>query len=137
MATAAGIPGAELIPDRAELFLGFTSTQKQMPGRERINNLETLGYTDVHGVGYFAHGTHLHLSHLYEDIERWYTHLSRRERADAMFRPGLEIAPGALTVAQGRASQAESAARVADDYRRHGRIGHSGSIQPASGSFRT
>ena len=69
MALAANIPGAHLIPDDAELFLGFTSTQKQMPGRERIANFETLGYTDVTPNGYFAKGTHMHLSHLFEDID--------------------------------------------------------------------
>ena len=33
MAVAAGVPGAELIPDTAELFLGFTSTQSHGLGR--------------------------------------------------------------------------------------------------------
>src|SRR5580765_4271375 len=59
MAVAAGVPGADLIPDRAELFLGFTSTQTSQPGRERISNFETLGLADMRG-GYFAHGTHMH-----------------------------------------------------------------------------
>ena len=33
MAMAAGVPGADLIPDTSELFLGFTSTQKQGSAR--------------------------------------------------------------------------------------------------------
>lgn len=131
MAMAANVPGAHLIPDRAELFLGFTSTQKQMPGRARINNLETLGYADVGPGGYFAHGTHMHLSHLYEDLEAWYTSFTHQQRVDSTFRPGLEVAPGTLTVKQGP-RQAEGGNAVIRDYRQHRRIGHSGSIQPAS-----
>ncbi|HWX08905.1 MAG TPA: hypothetical protein VNY33_02910, partial [Gaiellaceae bacterium] len=41
MAMAAGIPGADLIPDTAELFLGFTSTQKAGLGPRLIANHET------------------------------------------------------------------------------------------------
>ena len=40
MALAAGVPGAELIPDTAELFLGFTSTQSQGLGPRKIVNFE-------------------------------------------------------------------------------------------------
>jgi hypothetical protein len=130
MATAAGVPGAEHIPDTAELFLGFTSTQKQEPGRARITNFETLGITDVHQGGYFAHGTSMHLSHLYEDLEVWYGS-SHRDRVDAAFRPTLDVAPGVLTVKQGPA-QVESEAGVIADYHRHRRIGHSGSLQPVT-----
>src|SRR5439155_2792309 len=42
MATAAGIPGARSIAERAELFLGFTSTQRASLGSGRIVNLETI-----------------------------------------------------------------------------------------------
>ena len=38
MAMAAGIPGADLIPDTSELFLGFTSTQKAGLGPGLIAN---------------------------------------------------------------------------------------------------
>ena len=131
VAVAAGVPGAHLIPDHAELFLGFTSTQKQITGRERIANFETLGYTDVGAKGYFAHGTHMHVSHLYEDLEAWYGRFSHQERVDSAFRPGVDVAAGTLTVRQG-AEDVESESDVESDYRRYGRIGHSGSIQPAS-----
>ena len=131
LALAAGVPGAGLIPDGAELFLGFTSTQKQITGRERIANFETLGYTDVGPEGYFAHGTHMHVSHLYEDLEAWYGRFTFSDRVASTFRPGLEVPAGALTVPQAP-EDAERASGVEGDYRRHGRIGHSGSIQPAS-----
>jgi len=67
MAVAAGIAGADLIPDGAELFLGFTSTQKAGLGPRHIANHETLGYVDLRG-GYFHGGTHMHLSHITEDL---------------------------------------------------------------------
>ena len=47
MALAARIEGADLIPDGAELFLGFTSTQKAGLGPSKIANVETLGYADL------------------------------------------------------------------------------------------
>src|SRR5262249_56800290 len=55
MATAAGVGGADLIPDHAELFLGFTSTQKARLGPTRIANLETLRYADRRKDSHFRH----------------------------------------------------------------------------------
>ena len=46
-----GVPGADLIPDTAELFLGFTSTQKAGLGPARIANFETLGFVDLGSTG--------------------------------------------------------------------------------------
>ena len=46
LATAAGIPGADAIPDDAQLFLGFTSTQRSALGPTRIANLESLARHD-------------------------------------------------------------------------------------------
>ena len=100
-ATAAAINGAELIPDTAELFLGFTSTSKAALGPTRIANFETLGYVDVGPDGYFAQGTHMHLSHIFEDLPAWYQLFDFQQRVDTTFRPGLEIAVGTQTVAQG------------------------------------
>lgn len=131
MATAAGIPGADLIPDTAELFLGFTSTQKAALGPPRIANLETLGYADLRPSGYFAQGTHMHLSHLFEDIAAWYQTFDFRARVDTTFRPGLEVQPETRTVPQGP-EDAQTAAQVERDYARHRQIGHSGSLQTAS-----
>ena len=131
MATAAGIRGAGSIPHGAELFLGFTSTPKEKSGRERIVNLETLGYVDLGPSGYFRHGTHMHLSHLYEDLEAWYGRSSHAGRVASMFRPGLKVAEGKQTLAEGPA-QTESATEVVHDAHHHGLVGHIGSIQPAS-----
>ena len=130
MAVAARVPGADLIPDTAELFLGFTSTQAANLGPGRIANLETLGYTDAAG-GYFHGGTHMHVSHIFEDLEAWYLNFDFQQRVDTTFRPGLRVTPNAQTVAQG-AADAASAKHVERDFRRRGRIGHSSSIQPTS-----
>ena len=94
MAIAAGVPGADLIPDRAELFLGFTSTQKEGLGPRRIANLETLGYSEGGPGGYFRQGTAMHLSHITEDLEAWYINFDFAERAATAFRPGLRVPGG-------------------------------------------
>ena len=132
MATAAGVPGAELIPDGAELFLGFTSTQKAGLGPTEIANHETLpGYTDQWPHGYFRGGTSMHLSHIFEDLEAWYLNFTFEQRVGTMFRPGKEVRPGTKTVRQA-AQDVVSARAVATDARRRGAIGHSAAIQTAS-----
>jgi hypothetical protein len=131
MAVAAGVPGADLIPENAELFLGFTSTQKAGLGPPLIANFETLGYVDLRDSGYFERGTHMHLSHLFEDLERWYLNFDHRERVDTTFRPGLEVPVQTLTVAQD-ADDVQTPADTAADYEATRRIGHSGSIQSSS-----
>jgi hypothetical protein len=130
MALAAGIPGADLIPDDAELFLGFTSTQRAGMGPGPIANFETLGYVDLRG-GYFREGTHMHVSHVKEDVEAWYLNFDFRERVDTAFRPNLKVRQGAQTVRQGPAD-VSSEHDVHKDFRASGRIGHSASIQTTS-----
>ncbi len=131
MATAAGIEGADFIPDGAELFLGFTSTQKAALGPPRIANLETLGYAGLERSRYFAQGTHMQLSHLFEDIAAWYQTMDFRRRVDTTFHPGLHVRPQTQTVPQGP-DDVQTAAEVERDYARHRQIGHSGSLQTAS-----
>lgn len=129
LALAAGIPGAERIPDGAELFLGFTSTQRAAMGPSRIANLETLGYTSRNA--YFRGGTLMHLSHLYEDLEAWYGRYDFQERVATAFRPGLDVRPGTLTVSEKRKS-AYRPDLIVSQYRHTGVIGHSAAIQTAS-----
>jgi hypothetical protein len=131
MALAAGVPGAQLIPEQAELFLGFTSTQKAGLGPGRIANLETLGYSDGGPAGYFTGGTTMHLSHIFEDLEAWYLGLDFNQRVATLFQPDKKTPPGTLTVRQGP----EDVATIAEnrrDYRRFRGIGHSAAIQTAS-----
>jgi hypothetical protein len=59
------VPSAASIPDRAQLMMGFTSTQPDALGPDNIVSFETLkGVTDQWPSGYFAHGCAMHLSHL-------------------------------------------------------------------------
>jgi hypothetical protein len=135
MALAAGIAGAELIPDTAELFLGFTSTQREGLGPPGIANFETLpGYTDQWPNGYFRGGTAMHVSHLFEDVEAWYLNFDFTERVATTFRPGLDVAPGTQTVSQSR-EEAVGPEAVAADADRFQAVGHSSVIQPASRLF--
>jgi hypothetical protein len=131
LAVAAQVPGADLIPDTSELFLGFTSTQKAGMGPGRIANFETLGYVDFRGSDYFVGGTHMHVSHISEDLESWYLNFGFGERVATAFRPGLDVPVGRQTVAQGP-DDASNLATVEHDYRMSGRIGHSASIQTTS-----
>ncbi|HZD86803.1 MAG TPA: twin-arginine translocation signal domain-containing protein [Gaiellaceae bacterium] len=131
MALAAGVAGASRIPDGAELFLGFTSTQKTALGPGRIANHETLGYVDLRG-GYFRHGTHMHLSHVHENLEAWYANFAYAERVVTAFRPGLHhIRQGSQTIPEAPADIL-GAKQLREEFRRTGRFGHSSSIQPTS-----
>jgi hypothetical protein len=131
MAVAAGVAGAELIPDGAQLFLGFTSTQRAAMGHGRIANLETLGYArDPHG--YFRGGTTMHLSHVREDLEGWYLNFDFSQRVSTAFRPDLPgVRPNAQTVPQAP-RDVSSERQVERSYHRFGAIGHSAAIQTSS-----
>jgi hypothetical protein len=131
LAQAAQLPGADLIPDTSELFLGFTSTQRAGMGPGPIANFETLGYVDFRGSDYFVHGTHMHLSHIHEDLEAWYLNFDFDERVATAFRPNLDVKGGTQTVRQGP-QDVSSTADVHRDYRSSGRIGHSAAIQTTS-----
>jgi hypothetical protein len=131
MAVAAGVPGADLIPDGSELFLGFTSTQKAGLGPGTIANHETLGYVDLRS-GYFRNGTHMHLSHISEDLEAWYLNFDFDERVLTAFRPGMtNVRQGMQTVPQGPAAVSPEAELVRQ-FHKTGRFGHSASIQATS-----
>ena len=131
MAVAAGVPGADLIPDGSELFLGFTSTQKAGLGPGTIANHETLGYVDLRS-GYFRNGTHMHLSHLSEDLEAWYLNFDFDERLLTAFRPGMtNVRQNQQTIPQGPA-QVSPEAQLVRQFHQTGRFGHSASIQATS-----
>lgn len=131
LAVAAAVPGSDLIPDTSELFLGFTSTQKAGLGPRLIANHETLGYVDL-GSGYFRNGTHMHLSHLTEDLEAWYLNFDFDERLLTAFRPGMtHVRENAQTVAQGP-KDVSSVELLERQFKETGRFGHSASIQASS-----
>ena len=131
MARAANVPGADLIPRGAELFLGFTSTQKAAFGPGKIANFETLGYVDLGPDAYFREGTHMHLSHVVEDLEAWYVNFDFQERVTTAFRPGLDVEGERQVIPMGP-EQVSSLADVRSHYASSGRIGHSASLQTAT-----
>ncbi len=132
MAVRANIPGADRIPDTAQLFLGFTSTQRAALGPDSIANLETLpGLTDQWPNGYFANGTTMHVSHVYLDLVQWYGEFDFDERIWAAFRPGLKMPVGTRTLPEG-AADVEGVADVVSDITKLGLTGHSAALQPAT-----
>lgn len=131
MATAAGVGGAALIPDSAELFLGFTSTQKASLGPGKIANLETLGYADDRANGYFKQGTTMHLSHITQDLEGWYLIFNHDQRVRSIFKPEQKVARDVLTVPQGPRDVSTIESNT-QDFQRYRSIGHSASLQTAS-----
>lgn len=96
MALAAGVPGADAIPETAQLLLGFTSTQEAALGPALIANFESLGYTDQTPDSYFAHGTIMHLSHIFEDLERWYANDLRGRTGQSLGHSGTMLSANRL-----------------------------------------
>jgi hypothetical protein len=130
LALAANIPGAKSIPPHAEVFLGFTTTLQANMAPGVIANLEAIpGVTNQWPNGYFKHGTTMHLSHMFEDLEAWYGSGGGfsvyAERLRGMLRPGLSASEGTLTLNP----PIESEADVAHDVQQYKAYGHSGSMQ--------
>jgi hypothetical protein len=129
MALAAAIPGADQIVDGVQMFLGFTSTQKAAMAPDRIASFETLpGHTDQKPSSLWSGGTAMHLSHLDENVEAWWTQVPYAQRLRSSTRPGLSVPDETYTIAEDL-SQIESAADVRDDLARFGGVGHSGALQ--------
>ncbi|HEY0389898.1 MAG TPA: hypothetical protein VGC71_15770 [Gaiellales bacterium] len=131
IAVAAGVPGAELVPEHAELFLGFTSTQRAALGPGTIANIETLGYSDGGPGGYFRRGTVMHVSHIFEDLESWFLTFDHGQRAATVFGSARRVPAGTLTVPEGP-REAATVAGILRDAHRTARIGHSPAIQTTS-----
>jgi hypothetical protein len=104
MAQQAGLAVATNIPETSPLFMGFTSTQQLGQAHEEAVSFEgkrdplLLPLTSAKPGDYFAGGTTMHLSHLREDLDRWYA-LSYDERLARMFHPGAASTPDRVTVA--------------------------------------
>ena len=129
MALAAGVPGAELIVDGVQMFLGFTSTQRAAMAPDRIASFETLrGLTDQKPRSYWSGGAAMHLSHLNEDLERWWRDVPFTTQLAAMTRPGLTVPDKTYTIAED-VTRVERAADVRADLTRFGAVGHSATMQ--------
>ncbi|HST67400.1 MAG TPA: hypothetical protein VLM05_19665 [Mycobacteriales bacterium] len=131
LALAAGVPGADRIPDKAQLSMGFTSTQVEALGLDNIVSFETLrGVTDQFPSGYFAHGCAMHLSHLDLDLATWYGK-TYADRVSRMLSPSTPVpAETTVTLPNGPA-QVATAAQVKADAAR-GVVGHNSALQMAS-----
>jgi hypothetical protein len=131
LALAAGVPAAASIPDRAQLTMGFTSTQTAALGPDNIPSFETLrGVTDQFPGGYFAHGCAMHLSHLDLDLSAWYGK-SYTERVGKMFAPQTAVpADGTVTIPNGPANIA-TLEQVKSDAAA-GKAGHNSLLQQAT-----
>ena len=82
--------------------------------------------------GYFHGGTHMHLSHITEDLEAWYLNFDFDERVLTAFQPGLtKVKQGAQTVPQGPKDVA-TVGDLSRKFKETGRFGHSASIQATS-----
>ncbi|HEV8064993.1 MAG TPA: hypothetical protein VGP46_09185 [Acidimicrobiales bacterium] len=130
-ALANKLPEAASIPDQSPLFLGFTSSQTAAQGQRAIANFESLGMTNQKAGSYFAGGTVLALSHLFENLGEWYSRNAYTDRVDIMFRPGLgkSTKKGTLTLSE---SDPEDARDIESDIGAYGLVGHAGSMQPVS-----
>jgi hypothetical protein len=131
LALAAGVSDADKIPDRAQLMMGFTSTQPDALGPDNIVSFETLkGVTDQWPSGYFARGCAMHLSHLNLNIQSWYGK-SYAERVQRMFSPSTVASDGAVTVPNG-AAQVATLEQVKADAQDRKLAGHNSALQMAT-----
>ncbi len=73
----------------------------------------------------------MHLSHLNEDLERWWAQAPFPEQLTAMTRPGLSVPDKTYTIAED-ISRVERAADVHSDLARFGAVGHSATLQTVS-----
>jgi hypothetical protein len=132
LAVAAGVPGAEQIPDNAQLMLGFTSTQTAALGPGNIVSFETLpGVTDQWPNGYFAAGCAMHLSHLYEDLSAWYTS-PYASRVNRMFSPHTPVPTNQSTVTLPNGPADVTSRTQLDQDASGGTLGHNETLQQAT-----
>ena len=103
MAQQAHLAVAPRIPQAAPLFMGFTSTQELGEAKEvavsfdgRRDPLLPPLTTALPG-DYFAGGTSLSMSHMFEDLEAWYAH-SYDERVARMFHLNAATVQGRITL---------------------------------------
>lgn len=131
LALAAGVPGADKIPDDAQLMMGFTSAQHGALAPENLVSFETLpGVTDQKLDGYFAGGTTMHLSHLFEDLNLWYGSFTPAQRVARMYSPRTFAAPQTVTLPNDAAHRSTREQLLADAA--GGTLGHNATIQQAN-----
>jgi hypothetical protein len=133
LALAGGVPGADQIPDRAQLMLGFTSTQTAALGPDNLPSFETLpGVTNQFPSGYFAAGCAMHLSHLFLDLDLWYNGFGYGQRVARMFSPHTPVPadPTTVTLPNGPADVSTKQQVLSDAST--GLLGHNAPLQQAT-----
>jgi hypothetical protein len=131
LALAAGVAGASSIPDDAQLMMGFTSTQAGALAPGKLVSFETMpGITNQWPSGYFVGGSTMHLSHLFEDLNFWYSSFTPSSRTARMFSPRTHAAPGTVTIPNG-ANDVSSMQQVIADAN-NGTLGHNATLQQAN-----
>ena len=132
LALAANIPGAEQIPDNAQLMMGFTSTQHGALAPGNLVNFETLpGVTDQSLTSYFAGGCTMHLSQLFTDLAQWYERFTPSQRVARMFSPRTIAGPGVVTIPNDKDHRSQPV-DVAGDAATYQVLGHNATIQQAN-----
>jgi hypothetical protein len=129
LALKAGVAGADKIPDRSQLMMGFTSTQQAALGPGNIANFETLGLTNVKPGDYFARGSAMHLSHMYEDLSLWYGQ-GYSDQVRRMFSPRTTSTAGTVTIPNGPGN-ISTREQLLDDAK-GGLLGHNATLQQAT-----
>jgi hypothetical protein len=132
LALEAGIPGADQIPERSQLMMGFTSTQTAALAPDNLPSFETLrGVTDQWPSGYFAAGCAMHLSHLYLDIEKWYGQ-SYSSRVGQMFSPHTVVPSSQSTVTISNGPADVATMEQVNNEAAEGKAGHNSLLQQAT-----
>jgi hypothetical protein len=131
LAQAAEIAGWEQIPDKAQLMMGFTSTQHGALAPDNLVSFETMpGVTDQWPNGYFVGGCSMHLSHMFEDLNLWYGSFDHTARVSRMFHPRTFAAPDTVTVPND-ISHGSTHAQLLQDAS-GGLLGHNATLQQAN-----
>ena len=135
VATQAGLKVAGQIPAGAPLFMGFTSTQRDGEAHEAAVSFDgkrdplLQPLTTARPGDYFAGGTALHISHMFEDLDGWYA-LSYAERVARMFHMNVTTVPGRVTVQ----TLWVNPNTTEDDAHQRAVIGHNEAVQRSSRS---
>jgi hypothetical protein len=129
LARQAGVPGADLIPQRSQLMMGFTSTQPAALGPDNLVSFETLpGLTNQWPGGYFAAGCAMHVSHLTLDLDGWYQQ-DYATRVGRMFSPHTAVPSDGSTVTIPNGPQDVTTQAQLDQDKSTGTLGHNGTLQ--------
>ena len=95
--------------------------RRRPSGPGKIANFETLGYVDLRGSDYFREGTHMHLSHVAEDLEAWYVNFALRRAGLDRVPARASTSPRARRRRAGPRAGLETAADVRRTFRATGR----------------